>query len=320
MARRRRRYIPPPPPISTFVICNPADNVHVITHYRKQTNEDVIASERCPEQHLIRLPNRLKLLAISGSWFEVSPDAQWIQVRMMSQSLRVAVTTKGKPRCQAWQKNGTQCPYTAVPRFPGDTHEPPRFCKTHETKREFGIHEPGAGLDEPNPNPLDRSSLEEISSVAWKIGTVLAYLQRLQSSVQLIGEDSERVGEAYADLHDCRSRLEAIVKGDRQRDAKLRRELTHRINRMVDRICVAKRIENGMAVHMAYINSGGKKHAEMTIEELKAKIDWLMRTYEDVFPADTREWEPPDAVISGMEPGGIRARTKDDPVIETEEA
>lgn len=318
MARRRRGFIPPPPPINTFVVCNPADEGHVYAHYRKQTNEDVITSERCPEQHIIRLPKRLKLLAISGSWFDMSPDAQWIPVRMMYQTDREALTQKGKPRCQAWQKDGyTQCRFTAVLRFEGD-QSLPRLCQGHYKERKFGIHEPGAGLDELNDNPLSEDSLGEISSVAYRIGGVMHDLQRLQSSTQIIGEEAERVGKAYADLHDLRARLEAIVNGDRERDVKLRRELTNRILRMVDRIQIVRKVE-GVEIHMAFIRSGGKKQSEMTIEELKGKVDWLMRTYEDVFPMDGREWQPPDVATSGAEPGGIRFKTADDPEIEFED-
>lgn len=309
MPRRNRRFIPPPPPINTFIVCALADETHVLVHYRKQTNEDVLPSERCPEQHAIRLPNRLKLLARSGAWFDTSLDAGWVAHAILYQNQREALTASGKPRCQAWQVDGvTQCRHSAVEPTYTDV---PRFCKSHYTKRDFRIHEPGAGLDEQNANPLDESALSEISSVGAGIGSVLYDLSRLQSSAHLADEDAARVGTIYADLHDLRARLEYVVSGDRERDAKQRRELTNRLQRMVDRIVIARKIE-GVDVHMAFIRSGGKKQSEMTIEELKGKVDWMFRNYEDVFPADVREWQPPDVQVSGMEPGGIRRKTSDD--------
>lgn len=317
MAKKRRwAGPPPPPPATTFAVCNPLDSWHVkFNPDLLPSNETLIQSDRCPVQHVIHLPHRLELLARSGAWFDTAPEAELYRndVRYRQNHYEHFLEPGNKPRCQATNNDGVQCKKAATEMaqiwrdFDDDGQQPDRpiFCKAHAAKRHFIVTSPGAGLDQPIDNPLSLATLEEISRIAAAVGGVAWSLRDLQG--RLAGGDIERVGQMYAKLHDAREKLDAIVSGDRERDAKARRILTDRISRMVDKICVVKKIE-GVDVHMTFIRAGGKKQSEMTLEELKGKVNWFYMNYADVFTTDVREWEPEVAHITGVEPGAVRRK------------
>lgn len=307
--RGKRGWRPPPKPDpTTFIVCNLVDEWYVRIHL--MDNEWLVLSDRCPTQHIVHLPHRLRALGESGAWFD-SLEADWARSALIHQLyLSPTIANSEKRRCQAWNADASQCKHGAAEGIP--------FCKPHDKKRTFTTHRPGEGLDTPSENPISTDILHELSGVSSSLAGVLYELRSVQERIFGDADLAQRVGQQYAELWDARHRLDAIVRGDREREAKLRQQLIFQIQRMVDRICIARKFE-GVEVHTAFIKSGGKKHDQMNVEELKGKVNWLFENYRDVFPVDGRTWDPPDAPTSGMEPGAVRVKSPDDPVIVLED-
>src|SRR5689334_19739516 len=110
MPRRRKWAGPtPPPPATTFLICHPADDWYVRFIWPERTNETIVISDRCPMQHLVRLPLKFKLLAQSGVWFDSEEAGAERSALTWRQSFAATLADSQKPRCQAQTSGGTQC-------------------------------------------------------------------------------------------------------------------------------------------------------------------------------------------------------------------
>lgn len=302
----------------TILVCNPLDEQKARWEWRNGEHERMVITERCPSQVILHMADRLLLLVHSGAWFDL-PEAEEIAAAARRRS-EMVLTLEGaeRARCCALNANGAQCKRPAEQPI-GDHETPLRaYCVMHALKRKVWIHRIGEGLAETSPNPMSEVTMEALSGLNARLGAVLWRFGNIASRFSELGDGAAQAGTAYADLCDIREELASLLRGDRERAEKQRRELRLRIQDMIRRIERAKNIE-GREVHTAYMRAGGKSQAEMNVEELKHKIDWMFTAYADVFPADTREWQPPDVPTSGMEPGGVRIKRPEDiSVIEPE--
>jgi len=282
----------------TLILCNPIDALFV---GRNLTEGDVLLPlERVPLQVVICLADRLRPLVDSGAWFD-TPDAAYLHQigdsyrRDFQPRFEIAMDgalVEGKPRCQALTQSYTQCKNSARA----------TYCGRHDQARHLitmGVGEPA--LAQPNESPLSAGAIRSLEEAQEMIRRAMRRASRFGEILQhgLLGpEDADYVSNLLEQAHEI---IGGVISGDRARDATQRSELRRRIQRMVDRIAIANKCE-GREIHAAYLRLGGVPQGEMTIEQLKAKVNWLHTTYPDVIGADTREWEPPATTLSGMEP------------------
>jgi hypothetical protein len=302
----------------TILVCNPLDEQQARWEWRNGEHERMVVTERCPSQVILHMADRLLLMVQSGAWFDLPEAEEIAAAQRRRDELVMLLDGVDRVRCCALNQNGTQCKRPAeIPVLPSEQVQR-AYCVMHSLKRKMWVHRIGEGLAEVSPNPMSEVTMDALSALNTRLGTVIWQFSNIAGRLADLGEASFTAGTAFAELCDIREELVAVLRGDREKAEKQRRELRLRIQDMIRRIERAKNIE-GREVHTAYMRAGGKSQMEMNVEELKTKIDWMFTAYADVFPADTREWQPPDVPTSGMEPGGIRLKRPDDPVIEVEE-
>lgn len=162
----------------------------------------------------------------------------------------------------------------------------------------------GEGLDQVSDSPISANAVGDLQQMEHDLMMLDHRLARLQ--IEMAGADEEWLADlAYCQQKANRSYqlVRSIISGDHARAAQQRHELRARIQEMVERIAAHDQVE-GREIHTAYMRAMGyKPQSEMSVEELKQKVNWLMETYKDLFPVDGREWLPPG--YTGMEPGKI---------------
>lgn len=275
-----------------IALCHP-DDAKLASRFYIQ-NERLIITERCPRQAVVFLGDRLALQAESGGWFDTALEAAPLRVMSERQRQFDDLLDSGW-RCKATTKTLTQC------RNP--VHKTLGYCKKHDRERDVTLFRIGEGLDQTSANPLSSKDLEEIGHVAhnllFAIHDIEAYLKTVEPQPAYLVRTLER-------LETDREILLNIVDVDKREDQRQRKGLRVRIQRMVERI-EAKwstyRVD-GKAIHSRWMEEGGPSQTDSTVEELKAKVDWLYLTYEEAFESDTREWLPPG--LSGNEPGLVK--------------
>lgn len=301
----------------TIMVCHPLDEDQARWQWRNGEHERIVITERCPTQIILHVADRLLMLVQSGAWFDLPEAEEFAAASRRRNEMALTLDNLERARCCAVNANGLQCKRPAeIPVLPSEQAQR-AYCVMHALKRKIWIHRIGDGLAEVSPNPMSEVTMEALSVLNSRLGTVIWQFSNIAHRFGDLGDAAFAAGTAYAELCDLREEFVSVLRGDRERAEKQRRELRLRIQDMIRRIEREKHIE-GREVHTAYMRAGGKSQTEMSVEELKKKIDWMFTAYADVFPTDTREWEPPQVEITGMEPGAIRRRRREDPLIETE--